>query len=456
MNFLATLLTLIIPLAFGFLVFYGLYALARKFYQKDAPPKNRLVIIIAAGSGLLAALCLYGVGFFWLFANPAGPTESLPPTRTPTPGPQVVVPAPTYTTTPTEEQAEVATEPTETPEPTKTTTPAGLPAFTPSRTPGDTLFPSATPTAASLSVETTEKTTITGEDKLGQLELEYPGRLRPGESASLLLAIYIPPELVSVDPVRIGRINISPDDPPILRELKTYYAPVLVRRVMRVELTSPAFQIEDTYPAVQLVDLDTANNPTYWGWDVVAPGNRGVHVLSLKVYRGEENVPAWVRSIEVEVAEPTPTAAPAPTATFTPTPAPPTATFTPTAVPTATFTPTPVPPTATSTPTATPAPFLQTPAGTALIAAAGAIIAALITGLVSFYVARDSLPFVGTKARYGRRLAVLQNNLARLRERDAKFGPLNVPTDLANEIEETEQQIAAAEARLAELDNKGE
>lgn len=444
MDFLTALLILIIPLAFGFLVFSGLYVLARRLSHKDAPKRNRLVIIIAALDGLLAALCLYVAGFLLFLANSDVPTAAHP-VAPPAATPQVILPSPTYTLTATEAQSEVASEPTATPEATKTATSSVLPALTPSRVPGDTTPPSATPTAAPLSLETTAETTITDEDKLGQLELEYPGRLRPGESASLLLAIYIPPELASIEPLSIGRINISPDDPLILRELKTYYAPILVRRVMRVELTSPAFQIEDTYPATQVVAMDSADNPTYWGWDIVAPGTRGVHVLSLKVYRGEDNVPAWVRSIEIEVAEPTPTATdtPVPTATFTPSP-----------VPTTTFTPTPVPPTATVTPTPTPVPFVQTPAGTALIGASGTIIAAFVTGLVSFYLARDSFPFVGTKARYRRRLAVLHNNLARLREREAKYG-LNVPTELANEIEETEQQIAATEAKLAELENKG-
>lgn len=391
----ANLLIVIIPVvALGLIVFCVLYVLVRKLSGKGGPERNRLAIIIASVGSLLAAIVAWAVVFyFFLHLEPMSWATSPPMDNTPTP------------------------------------------------TPMTTLTPAPTSTKP---LEMAQETTITDKDALAQLEVEYPVSLRPNESANIFLKIYVPPELASIEPEVFTRIIIPPDEPYKLRELKTHYSVILASRVMRVELSSQAFQIEDIYPATQEVDLDAGNKATVWGWNIVAPGSAGRHELTCKVYRGEDEAPNWVGSIEVEVTEstPTPTATPSPTATPVP--------------PTATHTPTSVPPTATFTPTPTPVPFLQTPAGTTLIGTGGTIIAALITGLIGFYVARDSFPVIGTKARYRKRLEVLENNLARLREQEAEYGPLNVPTHLANEIEETEKQIAETEAKLAELGSKGE
>ncbi len=44
-----------------------------------------------------------------------------------------------------------------------------------------------------------------------------------------------------------------------------------------------------------------------------------------------------------------------------------------------------------------------------------------------------------------------QRNLQRLRKQAADYGPLNIPTPLANEIEQTEAQIKAYNLNLATL-----
>jgi hypothetical protein len=380
------LIAIISVVALGLIVFFVLYVLVRKLSRTDGPERNWRAIITASAGGLLAAISACIVVSYYVFRLEPLSGDIPPFTLTPTP-----TPMPTLTLTPT---------------PTKP-------------------------------LEIAEETTITDKDVLAQLEVEYPVSLRPNESANIFLEIYIPPELASIEPEVFTRILIPPDEPYRLREFKTHYSVILASRVMRVELSSQAFQIEDIYPATQEVDIDTGNKSTIWSWNIVAPGSMGRHELTCKVYRGEDEVPGWVGSIEIEVAETTPTPTDTPVPTATP-------------APTATHTPTPVPPTATPTPTPTPVPFLQTPAGTTLIGAGGTIIAALITGLISFYVARDSFPVIGTKARYRKRLEVLENNLARLREQEAQYG-LDVPTKLANEIEETKKQIAETEAKLAEM-----
>jgi hypothetical protein len=96
-------------------------------------------------------------------------------------------------------------------------------------------------------------------------------------------------------------------------------------------------------------------------------------------------------------------------------------------------------------------PFIQTPGGTAIVGAAGTIIAAMLTGFIGFFVARESFPLIGTKASYRRTLRSLQGNLARLEERRAQYGSLDVPTSLENELEMTREKIAEIEAKLAEL-----
>jgi hypothetical protein len=140
----------------------------------------------------------------------------------------------------------------------------------------------------------------------------------------------------------VERVVMPPGSQPVIGEVTSDQATILISRVMRVELSSPTIQVTDEYPAVQSVDVNTIGAPTFWAWSVVAPERPGNHILTLKIFLGEEPLqPSWLRGYQVEVVE------------FSPTPGPTTMpSDTPDASSTPTLTPTPtLPPPPTPTPT---------------------------------------------------------------------------------------------------------
>ena len=336
-----------------------------------------------------------GVG--WIKADPAS-SEAINAALVPI---ALAPPTPTATATNT------PIPPTATPSPTLTSTPTNTPA-----PPTNTATPMlGTPTSTpEFVLETTNETAISETDTLGEINIEYPLRLSPGSSDSVFVSILIPDMLVSLAPVAIERIVIPSEDPPVIREPRLHQATILIWETMRVELSSPTFEIESQYPSKQFVNTNVIAKPTFWAWTIVAPRTTGIHVIIVRVYPGDEDQPSWVGSLEIEVAEFTPTV----------------------------------------TPTSTPVPFIQTSGGTAVIGAAGTIIAAFITGLIGFFVARKSFPVIGTKASYRRTLKTLYRNLAQLEEQASRHG-MDVPLEITNEIEYTQEKITEIETKLAEL-----
>jgi hypothetical protein len=170
-------------------------------------------------------------------------------------------------------------------------------------------------------LETTEGTEVTEQGVLGEVEVEYPIRMSPGSSGLLILSIYIPPQLASLAPVSVARVEIPPDAPEIVGKHETHRSTILVAEQMRVELLSPTFMVEAHYPPLRAVDIRRVNVATVWAWDIAAPGVPGLHVLTVRVYLGEQATPSWVRGFEVEVIELTPTPQPTQRPTATPVPA---------------------------------------------------------------------------------------------------------------------------------------
>ncbi len=201
-------------------------------------------------------------------------------------------PAPPSTATPTERPAASATE-----EPTR----------------------EEEPSAPEPVLETTEGTDVTEQGVLGEVEVEYPIRMSPGSSDFLILSISIPPQLASLAPVSVARVEIPPDAPEIAGEHETHRSTILVAETMRVELSSPTFVINPHYPPLREVDIRQVNVATVWAWDIAAPDTPGLHVLTARVYLGEQATPSWVRGFEIDVRElvptPRPTQRPAPTPT---------------------------------------------------------------------------------------------------------------------------------------------
>lgn len=411
-------------------------------------PDSRLLIGLAV---LVILLCSSGTLIYGMYGEgPLAPLVAMiiPPTATETPTPsgtprptlevtvEAVISAITTTPTPT---------PTDTPNPSSTASNTPLLTETLAATPTDTPPPYYESVEDAASLET---------PSLGEINIEYPFSMSPRSSNLVVLSIYVPDKLVSLLPIAVGRVEIPIDAPPIIGELHSYQTTILIASSMRVELSSPVFEIESLFPATQDVDTNSIARPTFWAWSIVAPGEVGSHIVTVEVYLGNDTAPSWVRSLQIDVVEFTPTPLPTPTATLIPTATrSPTSTRIPTSTDTPIFTLTPTH-TPTFTPTPTAVPFVQTPGGVAMIGAGGTIMAALITGLIGFIVARDSFPIIGTKASYRRTLKTLYANLARLEGRKAQYG-LDVPTSLENEIESTKEKIAEIEAKLEVLEGRG-
>lgn len=263
-------------------------------------------------------------------------------------------------------------------------------------------------------------TETSNKDVKGEIKIEYPVRLSPGSSDTVIVSIYLPELLVSLEPIPIERVPIPTNIPAIVGELNSYQTLIYIQEKMSVEISSPTIEVGDVYPAsIQTVNINEFADPTFWSWAIVAPNTIGSHDLNIDVFRSEDRIPTWRGVLNIEVIELTPTAAPTPT----------------------------------NTPKPTPVSFINTPGGTATIGALGTIMAALITGIITFLAARDSFPIIGTKASYRRTLKRLHRNLAQLEEKKAKYG-IDVPLKIENEIEDTQAKIVEIEARLAKIESK--
>ncbi len=277
------------------------------------------------------------------------------------------------------------------------------------------------PTATSTPyLEVAENMSSSNTDPRGEIKLEYPLRMRPGSSDSVYVSIHIPAEVASLQPIEIGRVEIPSDAPPIIGKINSYQATILVSQVMRVELFSPTFKIQNLYPLTQPINLKAVAEPTFWGWTIEAPNTPGDHVLTVQVYRGDDSRPSWVRSLMVEVVE--------------------------------------------LTPLSTPVPFMYTPGGTIVLGGGIVIIIAIIV-IIGFVVVRQrsarntqageeiATQPADLQASYYRTLKTLNGNLAHLLEQAALHG-MDVPLEITNEIEVTKQQIAEIETKLNKLDTK--
>lgn len=178
---------------------------------------------------------------------------------------------------------------------------------------------------------------ITNQDYyLGNAEIDYPLILQPNTSQVLILKIYISNEVRESDLRyfdRILPISVKPSSQ--TQGFANYVSPVVITTYMRAILSSPSFKIENRFPIQQKVNTKVTNNPTFWIWTIRAPNSDsvGTHILLLELYLQNTNTPSWIRSIEIEVANPTSTPSWTPTTTASPT-----MTITQTATPSPTFT----------------------------------------------------------------------------------------------------------------------
>ena len=176
----------------------------------------------------------------------------------------------------------------------------------PTHTETVTPLPTATakiphPTNKKMQVETASGTEPEPTDTFGEINVNYPVRFSAGSSDVVRVLVQRPPALASLGIGDFDRIPIPPDAPPIVGATSLYRATILIWNQMRLELTSPTFSVSPIYPAAQTVNTDPGADPAVWAWTIVAPETPGLHVLVLQVFLGDDDVPVWGRSFQVEV-----------------------------------------------------------------------------------------------------------------------------------------------------------
>ena len=171
-------------------------------------------------------------------------------------------------------------------------------------------------------------------DVLGELSVDYPSRMAPGTSNSVIVSIEIPEYLEDIRPWEIERIITPQETEADAGILSSHKSTILVAGSMVVEISSPVFTFENLYPLQQDVTISDFDKPTLWAWTIEAPDSIGVQVFTLQTFLEDNIKPSYTGIIQIEVLAPTTT--PAPTGT----PLPPTPSFTPTKPPTLTPSPT--------------------------------------------------------------------------------------------------------------------
>jgi hypothetical protein len=171
-------------------------------------------------------------------------------------------------------------------------------------------------------LEVTEGTEVSLEGVLGEMEVKLPLIMSPGTSDVVIVSILMPPQLASLSPVSIERVETPADAPRVLGKQRTHKVVILIAESMRVELVADTFDPEPHYPAVQPVDIVKPLQETVWAWNITAPADPGPHFLTVRVYREPMQKPTYVGSLQIDVQSFTPTPPPTPAATATPTPTP--------------------------------------------------------------------------------------------------------------------------------------
>lgn len=180
--------------------------------------------------------------------------------------------------------------------------------------------------------------------EVGEMRFEYPPILQPNTSQVVTLTINIPRYLEFISINRIDRVPSGISEPFFLPDFLVYRSSIYISNRMMAILSSPSFQVVDRFPEWQTVDTRYIDRPTYWVWTIKAPDSDsvGTQILLLEIYLERSYVPSWVRSIEIDVANPTNTPTVTPTITQTPTSTP-TLTPSPTMTPIPTISPSPTP-----------------------------------------------------------------------------------------------------------------
>ena len=205
---------------------------------------------------------------------------------------------PMETEAPAEEPAPeepAAAEPTEAPPtPTLLPTAAAIAPPTATRVPGEVGEPAPSPTP--LVVQAAPDAPV-GET-LGRLDVEYPVRMAPEASDTVILELSVPELLAAAEPVAVTRVE---EAEPVSEDLGHYDAVVYLAPRMAARLTAPAIVIEPLTPEEQDLELESVDVPTTWAWTVQAPESAGKQVMTLQLFRTGDAAPLWTGSLRVDV-----------------------------------------------------------------------------------------------------------------------------------------------------------
>lgn len=209
---------------------------------------------------------------------------------------------PMETEAPAEEPAEepapeepAGAEPTTAPStPTPLPTAAATAPPTETRVPGEVGEPAPSPTPI---VVQAAPDAPAGET-LGRLDVEYPVRMAPEASDTVILELSIPELLAAAEPVAVARVE---EAEPVSEDLGRYDAVVYLAPRMAARLTAPAITIDPLTPVEQDLDLESVDVPTTWAWTVQAPDSAGKQVMTLQLFRAGDDAPLWTGSLRVDV-----------------------------------------------------------------------------------------------------------------------------------------------------------
>jgi len=267
-------------------------------------------------------------------------------------------------------------------------------------------------------IEIAENSDVSTNDTLGQINVEYSVRLSPNSGdGSVIASVRIPEQLASLNPVRVEKVTIPENAPPIVGAQQSYEAVIRIARQMRIEMDAPSLlNISEPAELIQEVNIDGIDDPIFWLWTFKAPEDIGYHNFTLSVFLNEEPNPAWVRIFQIEVRDPA-----------TPVPA---------------ITPTPVP-------------FIATPAGSATIIGGAIILVMLLVGFLIVGLRKNNVPIIGSinrRRNLQKQIAIHTRRLQLLKERQAQQGVNTDPATII-EIETIENELEQLKTGLDALDS---
>ncbi|MGB1250406.1 MAG: effector-associated domain EAD1-containing protein [Candidatus Promineifilaceae bacterium] len=147
-----------------------------------------------------------------------------------------------------------------------------------------------------------------------EINLKFPQVLSPLNSAEVRVDIFVPEIFQSLDFVLVDKLDIDETTPPLLGDLETHTAFIRVTKSVYVVAQSSSFELRPTFPdpyggskQVQSPNLKPGDSPSIWVWEIRAPKQPQIGLLTISVHNAENGAVLWNRNIEIGVQAPPPT-----------------------------------------------------------------------------------------------------------------------------------------------------